>query len=131
MRVIVPNLPDQYHLAFIMEEMRKYGTPQIRAIWSNGMWYAAEGSHRIVAAKRLGLMPVIIDITGEGATVQRNGVETSMSAGELQEWLTSDLQAPIYDFNEQADVTGDLDTDSCRFYREYMGQPYNDEDEEK
>lgn len=98
--IIVPNLPDEYHLEYVAKEMNRLGPPRIRAIYSKEQraWFAAEGSHRIAAAHRSGIIPVVLDITGQGATVQREEVDTTMTAEELEAWLTSDLSAPRYVF---------------------------------
>jgi len=102
MVILAPNLPDKDHLEYVASEMERLGTPRIRAIWSevHGVWFAAEGSHRIAAAHRAGIVPIIIDITGQGATVQRDEVDTEMSADELEDWLVSDLNAPRYIFED-------------------------------
>jgi hypothetical protein len=49
------------HLAEVMAEMTTLGAPTIRAIWMAcyDMWAALEGCHRIRAAEKLGLVPVI------------------------------------------------------------------------
>jgi hypothetical protein len=101
MVIVAPNLPDQEHLEYVAEEMKRLGVPKIRAIWneSKGVWYAAEGSHRIAAAYRSGIVPIIIDITGQGATVQRNEEDTTMTAEELERWLVPDFGAPKYIFD--------------------------------
>ena len=102
MIIVTPNLPDEEHLEYVAEEMKSLGVPKIRAIWNESqcVWYAAEGSHRIAAAYRSGIVPIIIDITGKGATVQRNEEETTMTAEELEEWLVSDINAPRYVFDK-------------------------------
>ena len=104
--IVAPNLPDEEHLEYVTEEMERLGVPKIRAIWSEsqGVWYAAEGSHRIAACHRAGLVPVIIDITGKGATVQRNGEDTTMTAEDLKEWLVSDINAPRYVFDDEQEI---------------------------
>jgi len=99
--IVVPNLPDKDHLEHVAMEMDRLGSPRIRAIWSSvhGVWFAAEGSHRIAAASKKEMVPIIIDITGEGAKVQREEEETEMTASELEDWLFSDFEdAPKYIF---------------------------------
>lgn len=99
--VVAPNSPYKDHLEYVSNEMKRLGPPRLRAIWLRrlGVWFAAEGSHRIAVAHRDGIVPVLIDITGHGATVQRNGMDTTMSADELKEWLVSDRNAPRYIFD--------------------------------
>ena len=54
----------QSHLEKVMEQMREQGPPVLRAVWceEHGLWAALEGCHRIRAASRLGLTPVIQEI---------------------------------------------------------------------
>ena len=55
---------DPEHLDDVREEMRRLGTPVIRACWdaSTGVWQALEGNHRLRAAQELGLVPVIVEV---------------------------------------------------------------------
>lgn len=52
------------HLAEVVEEMRRRGPPRIRAYWDDvaGIWHAQEGTHRLRAAKQLGLVPTMIPV---------------------------------------------------------------------
>ena len=99
--IVAPNLPYDDHLEYVTEEMGRLGAPRVRAIWSetHRSWFAAEGSHRIAAAHRAGIVPTVIDITGQGATVQREEEDRAMTADELREWLVSDPDAPRYVFD--------------------------------
>ena len=60
--VIAINKTDPDHLADVMEAMRVAGAPTIRAIRdeTHGIVLALEGSHRLAAAKALGLDPVFV-----------------------------------------------------------------------
>lgn len=69
--VLVNPLHDYYrpeHLEHVVAEMRRRGPPVLRAyhdINADGgfdMWHAAEGTHRLRAAKRLGLTPVLVPV---------------------------------------------------------------------
>lgn len=64
MNIIVPNAIDDKHYAEVKEYMAKAGAPVIKAVYMAcwDMWVALEGSHRIHAAKELGLEPVIEEI---------------------------------------------------------------------
>ena len=55
---------DAAHLETVKTEMTKLGAPTIKAVWmeSYGAWVALEGSHRIRAAKALGLTPEIEEV---------------------------------------------------------------------
>jgi hypothetical protein len=59
--IITINHPDKDHLETVIAEMRALGAPAIRAIADefNNVIVALEGSHRIAAAKALGLVPVL------------------------------------------------------------------------
>jgi len=52
------------HLEKVMEEMRTRGAPRIRAIWCEDrqFWVALEGCHRLRAAHKLGLDPIIVPV---------------------------------------------------------------------
>jgi hypothetical protein len=95
--IVIINKTDADHLEAVQNQMSKIGAPAVRAIWSEtyGLWFAAEGSHRITAAKNLGLIPEIIDITGQAATVQRDEEDTEMTAEEIETWLTYDVHKAI------------------------------------
>lgn len=53
------------HLVHVTEEMKQRGSPRIRAFWDNlsERWYAMEGTHRLRAAVRLGMTPIMIPVS--------------------------------------------------------------------
>lgn len=59
--IVTINAPDADHLVAVMDEMRDRGAPVIRAIRdeTQGVILALEGSHRLAAAKALGIVPVL------------------------------------------------------------------------
>lgn len=57
---INPTDPDQ--LAAVMADMEALGAPTIRACWQGDHWCALEGSHRVAAARLLGLPVVILEM---------------------------------------------------------------------
>lgn len=59
-KIFVPNHASTAHLAEMIEGLKKNGAPTVRAIWQGDHYRALEGSHRVAAAKVLGL-PVIIE----------------------------------------------------------------------
>ena len=52
---------DKKHLDEVIANMKKMGAPTIKAYYdeAEGIYFATEGCHRIRAAKKLGIMPVI------------------------------------------------------------------------
>jgi hypothetical protein len=65
MGVLVNPLHHYYredHLQHVIGEMRKRGAPRIRAYFDGEVWHAREGTHRLRAAKALGIAPVIVAI---------------------------------------------------------------------
>lgn len=58
--------PCAYHLHEVMVQMKRRGPPKIRAVWRTYRdrkgWYAVEGSHRIAAACRLAITPIIVPV---------------------------------------------------------------------
>lgn len=63
----VTPLHDHYspaHLVDVVERMRVLGRPRIRAYFDRayGVWFALEGTHRLRAAKALGLVPVLVPV---------------------------------------------------------------------
>lgn len=55
---------DPAHLEYVVSEMTRRGPPRIRASYDpvTGCWFAAEGTHRLRAAIRLGLAPVMVAV---------------------------------------------------------------------
>lgn len=54
---------DEQHLVKVMDEMRTLGAPVIRAVHIDGsLWVALEGCHRLRAAEKLGLVPVLDEV---------------------------------------------------------------------
>jgi hypothetical protein len=50
------------HLAHVIAEMNHRGPPVLRAHFDGEMWHASEGTHRLRAAKILGLAPVLVPV---------------------------------------------------------------------
>ena len=93
---------NEQYLEAVKSEMQTLGTPVIRCIWSEvyEMWMAVEGCHRLRAAKALGVMPVIQDITTDAtATIQRDEEDTVVDVTQLAAELTDDVwKAEIIEF---------------------------------
>jgi len=60
--VLVTPLHHHYredHLRHVIAEMLRRGPPVIRAHFSDGVWFAREGTHRLRAASALGIAPIL------------------------------------------------------------------------
>lgn len=78
---------DTEKLARVVEEMRTLGAPEIRVVWDdmNGIWHAADGTHRLTAAHKLGLTPVLTEITwGEAADLLNEESGSCWTGEELE-----------------------------------------------
>lgn len=55
---------DPAHLAHVTDEMRRRGRPVLRAYFDAeaNVWHAREGTHRLRAAKALGLVPFFVPV---------------------------------------------------------------------
>jgi hypothetical protein len=85
MTIVTMNQTDENHLAKVKAEMQELGAPTIRAIYDGEIYWAIEGSHRLVAAHELGIEPQIIDIeySDEEIVIQWDGQETTLVISEL------------------------------------------------
>jgi hypothetical protein len=50
------------HVQEVLAQMRSLGAPRLRAYFDGTVWHAREGTHRLQAAKRLGLVPVMVPV---------------------------------------------------------------------
>jgi len=50
------------HLEHVVAEMRVRGAPVLRAHFDGEVWHAREGTHRLRAALRLGLAPILVPV---------------------------------------------------------------------
>ncbi len=81
--VVAPNEPDRlgpsvppfrYHLDAVVAYMLAHGRPRIRLVqFSETVYWAVEGSHRLAAAQELGLIPEFVVMTGKFLTSQEYG----------------------------------------------------------
>ncbi len=67
-----------------MTEMATLGAPVIRAVWDegNGVWHAVEGTHRLAAAARRGLVPSIVEVSWDEAAELLNSESGSCWTGD-------------------------------------------------
>lgn len=50
------------HLERVIGEMRRLGPPRLKAYFDGEVWHCREGTHRLRAAKALGLAPVMVPV---------------------------------------------------------------------
>lgn len=60
-RIATINHPDPTHLAAVRAEMLRLGAPTVRVVRdeAQGLYLALEGSHRLAAARELGIVPIL------------------------------------------------------------------------
>jgi hypothetical protein len=111
MRVITLHEHDETRAAEVMGDMQTLGAPTIRVIDCGDHYQAIEGTHRLVAAARLGL-PVNLDIIGP---------TDSVNAGSL-DWGTWDrdeqpsgaeLASEAYRHGWRTAHTLEIDAEGC------------------
>jgi len=101
MIIITPNKINQAHLKAVKAEMLTLGAPAIRAIGNGEIYWAIEGSHRLVAAYELGLEPEIeeVEYSNEMITIQWDGAAEEFVASELAGMLFNNRSNHTLDFN--------------------------------
>lgn len=50
------------HLEHVIGEMRRRGAPRLRAFFDGEVWHCQEGTHRLRAAKALGVAPIMVPV---------------------------------------------------------------------
>ena len=58
-----PHAPIRKRLAEVVREMIRLGPPTLRAVRDSDVYFAIESSHRIAAAHRLGMTPIIKEVS--------------------------------------------------------------------
>jgi len=86
---------EEDRLCRVVEEMKALGRPSIRAVWleNKGMWAALEGCHRIRAAAKLGLEPIMMPVPYRpGMSWEETGMGSEPIA-ILSDWTIDDVVA--------------------------------------
>lgn len=104
-KVIALHEIDEAKLVGVMAEMRRLGAPTIRVIEEAGRFWAVEGTHRLEAAKRLGLTPRIevIDSSDPDAIIDSldlDGEGQSMTVGDVLTYVCTMDHGAIYAIDE-------------------------------
>ena len=89
MTIITMHKVNENHLARVTSEMKTLGTPTVRAIWDGEVYYAVEGTHRLMAAYNLGLEPIIehVEYSDETIIIELDGSEEEFVVSELADML--------------------------------------------
>lgn len=98
--------PDADKLADVTAEMRRLGAPTVRVVDCGDYYMALEGSHRLAAARALGIEPELviydqddeIDVTGYDWYEPSQWAEARYTAGDVAGELYS-VQAAPYSFD--------------------------------
>lgn len=102
MVVHIPNPIDPIHLEMVKADMLKNGAPIIRAYEYDGELYAIEGSHRVTAARDLGI-PIIIEYVNPDDVIKVHDIQDlpeTTTVNEIIEYITS----KPYDYVVNSDI---------------------------
>lgn len=94
MDILIPNKTDPLRYEKVKTLMKTIGAPVIDCFKINNIFYALEGSHRISAAKELGILPILnviaeIDEDYDDLYFQiSNGFKIRMGKGLLIKFYT-------------------------------------------
>ena len=103
MIVRIPNPADQEHLAEVIDDMRTLGAPIVHAVDCGEYYVALEGSHRVTAARSLGLVPTIVAIDYEDtrrvADIVGDQWEDDDTVSEAVDSMLG-LYLPVVDFSD-------------------------------
>jgi hypothetical protein len=85
MNIITVNEIEQNHLNEVIEDMKRLGAPVVKAVWMEcwDAWVALEGSHRVHAAKNLGLEVNIEEVEYSTKELWEVGIDQ----GDI-DWMT-------------------------------------------
>ena len=102
MNIITVNEIDKTHLQTVISDMKRLGSPTIKAVWVEAWdcWVALEGSHRIHAAKELGLSLDIDEIEYSSALVGDHVITDDTQWMTVEEfvdsaWLSANLMVEV------------------------------------
>ena len=104
--VIAHKYYNKEHLDSVMSDMAQMGAPVIRAIYdeANSVFVALEGCHRIRAAKKLGLTPIISEVNFDDvAGLALNDPKLSLDFDNdtlIDDFFYDAPRRPIIEFND-------------------------------
>lgn len=103
MLVALVNKVDPVHVESVKAEMVVLGAPKIKAVWMEcfGHWAALDGSHRVVAAYELGLVPEIEEIEySEEVTIDDLGCDDSGDCATVSSICDNSYSASFVKFED-------------------------------
>lgn len=108
LRIYTTNPIREEHLKEVIIEMQKEGSPAISCAYVGGEWYAIDGSHRLAAAKELGLKPFLFEHhlderLPEGITAERKS--TPIPIKTFGDAVTYYKEDAFYEFEEPIDIS--------------------------
>jgi hypothetical protein len=102
--IVAPNKIDPKHLEQVKKEMQELGPPVIRAYYDGEKYIALEGSHRLRAAKDLGITPEIQEVSLRQWFQNHDfqDVKDKASTNRVLDYLDwgQSRQSPYYDFED-------------------------------
>lgn len=100
MTIVTNNKVNKDHLKMVKSEMNTLGAPSVRAIYDGEIYFALEGSHRLMAAHELGLTPIIdeIEYSDETIRLQIDGFDEEVVISEYADRLFANNDNHIINF---------------------------------
>jgi hypothetical protein len=90
----LPNAISEPHLKTVMAKMRKLGAPTIPVVDCGDCYVALDGSHRSIAAAKLGLR-VVLDILSPSEVVSADDLGTDFFSGRQKAgWIAEQYRGP-------------------------------------
>ena len=117
--VVAPHLAEAVRVSVVAQQMRHMGPPTILAIEAEGKVLALEGSHRLAAARHLGVEPRVVLVPHDSMWQRRRLRQSEcvpVRADEIAGWFRNERGGRVilrgFVQVESADwVTGDHQAD--------------------
>jgi len=90
----VDRASEHYHK--VLDSMKRLGAPTIRVVDLGDGYQAIEGSHRLAAAKELGLIVFIVKVNGKRVRHDFQGLPARCRAEVIVDYVARDLDRPSY-----------------------------------
>lgn len=97
--IIAPNKVIAARLDRVLAKMQDLGAPTIKAYWDGEKYWAVEGSHRLAAAKILGLTPVIEEVNIDDEIEHDIEGVDSNRVDAILDYLSDGRPEALFDFN--------------------------------